>query len=353
MSAAALDIAKAAQAASSPYIDVCGHGRVLSSELDLQEGAPPPAWLEALDQQRQQAQEQVLKRMERGPTKQRVVAALLRQDLQTAAQLAAQTDDATAYKLALRACREDAAYRSAFAARQAMPAPPAASDMATADPPQPGAQPTACAALTLERMEMLGPHDAWPLLIRLSDARSRRDEVAAGQALHQLATRSFQPRSARPLSEVLAEAVDAEPTMGESWALMMATGADMAASFDGSPITVARACSPQQLVDANRRQLCEQVVRRLPDITTELKDARTLYVLEERLSMPHSRQAASQAEMLRLQEVMAEGSMSWMKAPTCANFTLAGQQVAALARRGELVYLHAKLNERGGASVPR
>src|SRR5437868_10322263 len=105
--APAASIATAATAAaSSPFVDVCGQGRVLRSELELREGQPPPAWFVSMEQQAPQAQAQVLKRLDAGTVKQRVAAALLREDVQAAAQLAAQTDDATAYRMALRACRK-------------------------------------------------------------------------------------------------------------------------------------------------------------------------------------------------------------------------------------------------------
>lgn len=348
------DTAKPVQAAaSSPYVDVCGHGRVLRSELEKREEPSPPAWAAALDRQLQQAQAQVLERLDGGSTRQRVAAALLSGSVQAAAQLAAQTTDATAYQLALGACRGDTSYRSVVSAQRAGAAPSAASGAPLAELSPPGPVPTACAALTLERLEMLRPEDAWSVLARLSDARNRGDEAAIGQALYQLANRSFRARNARPLSEVLTEAIGAEPTMGESLMLMTATGMDVMTSMDGSSVAVVQSCRPPQLDDANRRQLCEQVARRLPNLATELLDARMLHALEERLSIQHSPKAISKEELARLREAMAEGSMAWVDEPTCANFTLAGQQIAALARRGELAYARGRLQERAAASASR
>lgn len=338
-------------AASSPFIEVCGHGRVLRSELEPREGQPPPAWTEEVDRQLQQAQAQMLKRLDAGAVKQRVAAALLREDVQAAARLVTQTDDAVAYRLALRACRKDAHYRAAYAAHQAIAPAFAASGIVLAELPPPGALPTACAALTLERMEMLSPDDAWPALIRLNDAGTRRDEAAAAQALYQLAQRPMQAYGARPLSDVLAEAVGAEPTMGEALLLMTAASSDLATRLEGSPGSVMQACRPPQLGDANRRQLCEQVARRLPDITTELADARQLHRLEERLALPHSRQSISSAEMEKVHEALGKDGQAWMEEPTCANFTRAGQQFAALARQGELAYARARLKESGAATA--
>ncbi|RZL40302.1 MAG: hypothetical protein EOP35_01300 [Rubrivivax sp.] len=346
-------IATAAKgAASSAFVEVCGHGRVLRSELETGEGQPPPAWADAVDQQVRRAQAQLLERLDDGALKQRVAAALLREDVQGAAGLVAQTNDATAYRLALRACRKDAQYRAVYAAYRAVPPASAASGFWTPELMPPGAQPTACAALTLERMEMLSPDDAWPALVRLNEAHGRRDDAATAQALYPLGQRGYRAHSARPLSDVLAEAVGAEPTMAETLLLMTAASSDMSTYIEGAPSGVIHACQPSRVVDANRRQLCEQVARRLPDITTELLDARLLHLLEERLSLPHSAQAVTHAELERLQQVLRKEPQAWMDEPSCANFTRAGQHLAMSARQGELAYARARLKEGTAAAGP-
>lgn len=340
-------------AASSPFIEVCGQGPVLRSEIQPREGQPPPAWFEEMERQAKETQAQLLKRLDAGSVQQRVAAALLREDTQGAARLAAQTDDAMAYRLALRACRKDAQYRAtyAYAASHAVSPASVASGFVIPELPPPGAQPTGCAALTLERMEVLSPDDAWPALVRLNDAHKRQDEAGVVQALYQLAQRPMKAYGARPLSDVLAEAVGAEPTMGETSQLMMAAQADMGVYLEGSVSDVLQACRPPQSDDANRRQLCEQVTRRLPEVTTELMDARLLHRLEEVLSLPHSRQSISGAQLDRAQEALGKDGLAWVEEPTCANVSRAGTYFAALARHGELAYARARLKERGAVAA--
>jgi hypothetical protein len=351
--AAVTAIAAAPQgAASSPFVEVCGHGRVLRSELELAVDGPQPAWAEAMDRQLRLAQGDVLKRLDAGPPRQRVAAALLRQDVEAAAKIAATTDDAMAYHLALRACRKDASYRKVYAAHQARPPASAASGFRTFDPPAPGALPTACAALTLDRLEMLQPDDPWPWFARLNDGRNAGDEAAVRQALYQLAQRVRSAGSTRPLTRVLAEVVGAEPTMGETALLMEATSSDMVTHVDASLVSVVHACRPPQLADANRRQLCEQVTRRLPAMTTETMDAAMLRLLEKRLGLPAGAQSQGPdtPEGLR---AMHEQHMAWTKEPSCTNFAHAGQHAVALARDGELAVARAWLKENTAASSPR
>jgi hypothetical protein len=326
---------------------------VLRSELEQREGEPPPAWVEALDRQDRQARSELLKRLDAGPPRRRAAAALLREDVQGAALLAASTDDGMTYQLALRACRKDAAYRLIYAAHRAQPPASAASGFVMPELPAPGAPPAACASLTLERSEMLQPDDAWPALARLADAQNRNDAAATQQALYQLAQKPRQAYSARPLSQVLSEVVGAEPTAGESMLLMDAAGADMMTIVEASPANVARACRPPQLADANRRQLCEQVARRLPAMTTELFDAALLYGLEELLGLPHSPQAVSKEELARLQADLRENGMYWVEEPSCANFARAGQHAVMRAREGELAFGRARQKARAAASAPR
>lgn len=141
--------------------------------------------------------------------------------------------------------------------------------------------------------------------------------------------------------------------MGETSQLMMAAQADMGVYLEGSVSDVLHACQPQKLEDANRRQLCEQVARRLPEVTTELMDARLLHRLEEVLSLPHSRQSMSSAELSRAQDVMSRDGLAWVEEPTCANISRAGQHSSAVARRGELAYARGRLKETAAAARAR
>lgn len=350
----------AAHAASRPpqskagkeFVDVCGVGRVRRSEWELAEGAAAPAWAQELNRLIEQGLPDMLKRLDAGTLRQRVAAAALREDAQSAAQLAARTDDADSYRIALKACRRDASYRASYPTvkrEQARLAASAASGVEMPELKPPGPAPTACAAINLERLELLDPGDAWPWLLRLSDAIERRDEAGISQALYQVAQRPRLSANARILSATLTEAVGPEPTLGESWALFNATGVDTSLLIDGALANVSRPCRADALKDANRRQLCEQLVRQMPGMVRESLDARVLHVLEERLGLSHSPQALSKEDWERGLKAMGEHTMQWMEEPSCASFSSMGRHVMALARDGEL----ATMRKAVPASGPR
>ncbi|MFT7772449.1 hypothetical protein [Roseateles sp.] len=352
---AAAEVAAAARPASdtSPadkeFVEVCGLGKVRRGELEdsLQEDGEAPsksAWAQALDRQAKQGLADVLKRLDAGSLKQRVAAAVLRADVQAAAELAASTDDAAAYRIALRACRRDSTYRSAYpyaSQQQARLAASVASGVRVPEPPVPGPIPVACAALNLERLELLDPGDAWPWLLHLEDAHG--DAAAISQALYQLAQRRRLSANTHALVTAMAGVIGTEPTPGETWALVSAMGVDGASMTEGSLLSVGRACRPDALRDANRRQLCEQVVRRAPDMALDVMASRMLHTLEERLGLPHSPKALSREEADRAQGAIAEVSMRWAAEPTCAHVGGMGRHLVKLAREGELAVIKAYL----------
>jgi hypothetical protein len=340
---------------SREFVDVCGVGRIRRSELELGEGSALPAWAMELNRQSEQGLPDMLKRLDAGSLRQRVAAAALRGDAQAAAQLVTSTDDAESYRIALRACRKDAVYRASYPVikqQQAQLAASAASGFEMPELKPPGALPSACAAIHLERLELLDPGDAWPSLLRLSDAITRRDEAGVSQALYQVAQRPRLYVNARILSATLAEAIGTEPTPGESWALLSAMSIDMSSVIDGSLANLGRSCRADTLKDANRRQLCEQVVRHMPGMVKESLDARILHELEERLGLPHSPQALSKEDWDRGLKAMGEDGMRWVTEPTCANFGQMGRYAMKLAREGELASMRAHLKATS-ASVPR
>lgn len=344
----------AAVSASSPlkadpsreFIDVCGVGQVRREELERGEGQPEPAWSRELNRLSEQGLSDMLKRLDAGSVRQRVAAAVLRRDAQAAAQLAVTINDAGTYRLALRACRQDTAYRAHYVyanQQRARFAAAAASGFDTPELAAPGPVPDACAALNLERLELLDQGDAWPWLARLHDAVTRADEAGISQALYQVAQRPRLSANMRALSATVAEVAGAEPTLSEAWALVLAVGTDMAATSDGMLLDVGRPCRGDALKDANRRQLCEQVAQRMPGMVSEAIDALTLHGLEQRLGLQHSPQALSREDVDRGLKAMVDDGARWMEEPTCASFSRMGQQVAKLAREGELSSIRAHL----------
>jgi len=337
-------------AADKEFVEVCGLGRMKRTDLERREGEPPPAWLSEWEQQPLQQMGAVVGRLSAGSVRQRVAAAVINGDVQAAAALATSTTDAAAYRLALRACRHDASQRSLRAYWQTQPLPPAASAASVPELPPPGPLPTACAALTVEKLEALDPASAWPAVARLQDSLAQGDPAGVTQALYQFAQGQRTAPSPRALSAVLADVVGAEPSRAEATALVVVLGKDLAQT-DFAHSSISRACSREALVDANRRQLCEQTVRRLPEMTTELIEAGLLHSLEQRLGLPHSAQALSQNERSRVQEALAQDSNRWFEEPSCANFAGMGRLLLTLSRHGELA--HARELLKKPASAPR
>ncbi|MGM9484750.1 hypothetical protein ACS5PN_26380 [Roseateles sp. NT4] len=337
---------RAGTEANKEFVDVCGVGRVRRSDMERAEGQAEPVWAQALNRQTEQGMADMLKRLDAGSLRQRVAAAVLRGDVQAAAQLAVSTDDVKTYRLAVRACSKDAAYRSHYPTAQqwqARMAASAASGFVVPELPPPGPMPTACAAINLERLELLDPGDAWPSVMRVNDAAARRDEAAVNLALYQLAQKSRLSINTRALGATVAEVIGAEPTVGEAWAMTLAVGTDMASMLDGNLLGLMRPCRGDALKDANRRQLCEQVARRMPGMLAEATDARALHSLEERLGLAHSPQALSREELDRGLKAMVDDGNRWMDEPTCANFSDMGQQLVKVAREGELARMKAYL----------
>ncbi len=345
--------ASAAVSPSPGTLEICGYGRVSRDEMAAAEADNKrPAWAEAVNARFEAERAALVERLAAGSSRQRVAAALMGEDVEAAAQIAAATDDPVAYQIALAACRRDVAYRQAVATQQAWLKTPAASGIAPADLMPPGPVPHQCAALSLERLEAMAPDDALPWLMRLGDARARGDEAAVSQALYQVAQHGQLRFKTRALSGVVAELVGEEPTPGEMLALAAAAGKDQISAIDGSWVDVARACRPEDLRDANRRQLCERVVRQMPGRAGDVLGARVLYALEDRLGLPHGPASMTREEGGRLFEMLGAQSMDWVAEPSCANFSRAGRQLVNLARQGELAYLRARVKALP-ASTPR
>jgi hypothetical protein len=350
------DSKRPATAEATPgTVEFCGYGRMSREAFEAalaEEQAP--AWVEAVNAQHETQRQTLLKRLAAGSAPQRVAAALLSEDVAGAAQIAASTDDPLAYQLALSACRRDAAYRASVAWQQAWLKTPAASGVGPADllKPPPGPEPGHCAALSLERLEAMAPDAALPWLLRLSDARDRKDDTGVSEALYQLVQRPglrFKPRA---LSGVVADLVGDEPTPGDTLALTAALDRDFASALDGSLANIGRVCRDEDLRDANRRQLCERFVRQMSDHATELLDGAVLYNLENRLGLSHGPMSLSPQERDRMMHAMGERGFAVAVEPSCANFRRSGQAVMGMARQGEIAYWRAQA-KRPAASAPR
>lgn len=351
--AAASTVAPVASVASAPagWVELCGHGRVSREEWQYQEGQGATALMQSAAAHYEVQRAEVIKRLEAGSLPQRVAAALLREDVEAGASLAASTDDPLAYQLAFEACRRDASYRASVATQRAWLAASAASGGAWPEMPTPPALPTACAALSLERLELLDGGSVATWFIRLSDSLGRKDETGISQALYQIAQRPRGSARPRPLTATVAEVVGADPNPGEVMALSAATNFDLQSLLDRPAMGVGRVCSAGALRDANRRQLCERVVPRLAELTEDILGARVLGNLEERLGLPPSRQSLSKADGDRLMKIMGEDSLLWLEEPSCASFGRAGKMLVALSRQGELAYLRDRLKAGAGPAT--
>jgi hypothetical protein len=330
----------AAPAAPQPdkaFVELCGVGLIPRSELEVPEGGGPAAWVKRLDEQSAEGLQSLLKRLDVGTPRQQVAAAVLRADPQRAAGLGVSSNDAVAYRMALQACRTHHELRRSMAHIATL----RASGTALPELPDPGPEPTACAALNMEQLAALDSTDAWPWLAKLGDALEQGDTGAVTQALFQIGQREWRPMRVRLVSTAVAPLVGDAPGVGDAMAIGQALVKDGAALRDGSSSTLLRACRADLLKDANRRQLCEQATRRLPGMLSEMSDSVALHVLEERLGLPHSAQAMSKAEMGRAQQALSRIARDVFADPSCANFGRMARDMLAFARDGELAYVRA------------
>lgn len=92
----------------------------------------------------------------------------------------------------------------------------------------------------------------------------------------------------------------------------------------------------------NRRQLCEQVARRMSAWVTSTSDAAALHGMEKGLGLPHSPQALSPDESRRLaQQAMAE-FVQRANDFSCAGFSSNVRELKAMAAQGDLAYQRAR-----------
>lgn len=333
--------------AGREFVEICGVGRVRRSELQGGEDGSLD-WQAALSQQMELTRADVLERLDAGTDSQRTAAALLREDIQGAARRAAGTSDAGAYRMALRACRRDAASRAVNARRHAWLSGSAASAVSVPELLVSGAEPDACGMLSLERLEVLDPGDALPTLTRLADGLQRADGPAVDQALFQFGQRQHSWANPRGISVAVSGMLGAEPAPAAALLLLDAITRDMNSwgAISSGSSSLLRACSAEALRDANRRQLCEQAVRRLPETSRELLDARLLHLLEERLGVPHSPQALSKEENERIPASLGATDTRWIEEPSCANLGEYNHLIAGLARDGEVATTRALMKAR-------
>ncbi|CAM4032201.1 hypothetical protein ROSA5918_19815 [Roseateles saccharophilus] len=252
--------------------------------------------LQSLDHRKYAALSRMSARLAVGSEREQVAARLLMNDTQGAAEIAARSRDAAAYRLALQACGEPRATSSV----------------------------PACAALTTQAWAALNPQDGRPWLRLMAEAMARRDEPAATLALEQaLARPSLSP--GRPFVLAFAEARGAagDPE-AQGLALVEIIGRE-AAQWDPSPFGQSRYCSPAAVEDGARRTNCERLARWLLPRADDLLVAMLASGIADRVGIPATQRPYTREQLQRGQQALVEQSTSDL-----------GMDCASLAHVGEV-----------------
>lgn len=259
-------------------IELCGVGRWTAEEI-RQRGLP---WLKAqMDRSMQQgdlALSRMASRLAAGTIRQQVAARLVMSDVEGAALLAAGSQDATAYQMALTSCGSP-----------------------VHGPPGPQ-----CQQLSIERWAALDPGDARPWLRLLVRAVSQRDEAAADAALAQVASRTQLSAGSFLLESQVAPIASMEPDgLAREHALVKVIGIDAAAvGFDMAGLS--RACDVKHPAYSRRLPHCRAAAARLLAASHDLMDASFAQAVAARVGVPAAAQAHNAATLKAAMDAFAE-----------------------------------------------
>ncbi|MFG6415261.1 hypothetical protein ACG02S_15295 [Roseateles sp. DC23W] len=266
-------------------MEVCGLGRVTQREMKRWnpiEMLKAKAQMDALERRKDAVLSQLSARMAVGSDGERVAARLLMADVEGAALIAARTQDATAYRLALLSCR----------GRETSASEPS------------------CRGLTAQAWSRLDPQDAAPWLWLMGDAVNRGDDVAAHEAMEQVLQRQRRS-SSRPLLTAVrrasASAADAD-AVGLGMAMVEVVGRDYAL-FDVSSLGVSRYCKAQAVRNDSRRAHCERLVRWQFKQAQDLMDAGVALAIADRVGLPADQRPYTREQLNQAQQKMTDESV--------------------------------------------
>jgi hypothetical protein len=296
-------------------VEICGYGRVAKAELErtlAQEGDALPAWAKAAEAAQARradlARTQLAARLAVGNDADRVAGRLIMGDRDGAALIAAQSQDATAYRLGLGACGygegvEDEA---------------------------------ACRGLSIQGWIDRDASDARPWLEVANRAMRKGDEATATAALEEAARRPAWSEG-EPLMVIAMAAAPAVVTDRVDLGLLsVQLMGQQAVQPDWSSIGLSRYCSAARVKDEQRLPLCRQLSIQVMNGANTLFDAQLAQKVADRVGVPAEQQRFDAATLRAAQERFYEDATSGSVGFDCASTSRFADHFAERAKRGEL-----------------
>lgn len=275
-------------------LQICSGGRATAEEVRRWQADPEAghAWLaEQEDRLMQRARVSLTRmasRLQAGSVPQQVAARLLVEDVNGAAELAAVNTDPRAYQMALTACGSGR-----------------------------GRDAPACSRLSSRHWAALDPGDARPWLRLLDEAQARGDVAGVDAALAEVAARPRLSPGRFLLESQLVAVADLEPEPALlTRTLVMAIGMDMAMPST-TTLGLMRACVKDPAA-GRRLPLCRQSAQQLLAASSDLLDAALAQKLADRVGVPQSAQAYSEARLHAAQEAFGDQILQDMSGLDCA-----------------------------------
>lgn len=192
-----------------------------------------------------------------------------------------------------------------------------------------------CQLITAEQWARIDPHNAMPWLAMASHAQLRDDSDAVREALYRLATAKRSESHRGAFSRAVLAHAPADPREIEhtAWAAMLA-GVEVARR--PPPVgTIDLQCAQAAVVDANRRQVCDQIATLFYERADTLQMRQFGLELGRRVGWPASAVAAGEQTtqaLLQMQKTHAPE----LEALTCPGAQLLNRFVRRQAVVGEL-----------------
>lgn len=161
--------------------------------------------------------------------------------------------------------------------------------------------PPMCGAINLTQWSRLDPANMDPWLWALERAQQQKDEAGAAEALYQASKASYEKIQVGFVAQQVLNATDETNEVEQTAVLMQVSGLMYSMGF--TPIrAVMTRCSANEVKNANRRQVCEDVANRLVTQSDTLLDHAMGIVIGARLGWAPERIAALRNEYLTVSE---------------------------------------------------
>jgi hypothetical protein len=313
--AASAGSAPASVAGADISVEICGVGRVSAAELNQMEDNPaaPPAWIQAANaaatQRTDIARSQLAARLAAGSDVDRVASRLVMGDSEGAAAIAADSQDAQAYRLGLAGCRYG--------------------EQADASP--------SCRGLDVQGWIDRDPGDARPWMLLAYRALRSHDVVAAKDALEEALRR---PRLSAGEPLIAAAMKEAPSAVADRVSLGMVAIEVMgrqAAIGDWSVVgAVGRYCNPDGLKEVQRVPLCQQLSRKVMDGADTLLEATAAQKTADRVGVPPEQQKYDAAKLKAAQGYFIDEASGVAPGFDCPSIGRLADSFVDRAKRGEL-----------------